>query len=176
MYRPQHQPSLPTFPHSCIQIPPLLPHVDTFVCLGRLPGPSLSFSLCPHSHSCTLAQDIEHRQTFKGALLSAPRHAQAGRPAGWERPAVLTSALTGKSSQLSTLHNIPYCKGHFTEKTQRPHNINLASFNSDLLPPSPSLSFSYAGFLYMRVFPDSSLVAVGYWSLVLKLHLPSTLF
>lgn len=54
---------------------------STHGCSGTPPG-----HVCPHSHPCTLTQDITHRQAFPSALPSAhrpcaSRHTQAGRPA-----------------------------------------------------------------------------------------------
>lgn len=85
---------------------------------------------------------------------------------------VFTSVHREDSSQLPTPHSIPYRKDRFTEEIQRPHSINPASAQTSCLLVHPSLPFRCKVSMH-KGLPDSSLAAVGYWSLILKLHLHS---
>lgn len=91
---------------------------------------------------------------------------------------MLTSAYRGAAPALSTLHKALCCKGHFTEEIHTTQD-QLRS-NSYMLPPvlslpvslpplplSLSISFSYRISIREGLL-DSSLVAVGYWNLVLE--------
>ena len=83
-----------------------------------------------------------------------------------------TSVHRGASSQLPTLHNTPYGKDRFTEEIHRPHDINPASTQTSCLLVHPSLSFRCRVSVH-KGLPNSGLAAVGYRSLILKMHLHS---
>lgn len=142
---------------------------STRVCPGMLPGHA-----CPSSHPCTLRQARTHRQTFVSALPSAPMPCapgQAGPLTGDGQR--LLHLYRGDSSQLSTLHNIPYQKGRCTEEIQRPHSISPAPVQTSGLLVHPCLSFRCRVSVHEGL-PDSSLAGGSeYWSLVLT---PQVLF